>query len=183
MRLFFVTCVLSMLSFHLFGQRGVSFIEEYIDFSVGKSGFETNGIYVFTNNRDSEIRQEIQFPFALGIDSIEILRVYDFSSNKNIPYRSLNKSISFPLEMQPFDTVYINIAYTQTLLKNNVYILRSTQTWGKPLQKAQYTLTVYDSLPVETISYPPDSQKDNVYYWEKYNFLPSKDFEVVLKDD
>ena len=183
MRLFFVTCVLLMFPFHLFGQRGVSFIEEYIDFSVRKSGFETNGIYVFTNNRDSEIRQEIQFPFALGIDSIEILRVYDFSSNKNIPYRSLNKSISFPLEMQPFDTVYINIAYTQLLLKNNIYILRSTQTWGKPLQKAQYTLTVHDSLSVETISYPPDSQKDNVYYWEKYDFLPSKDFEVVLKDD
>ena len=82
--------------------------------------------------------------------------------------------------MQPADTVYINIAYTQTLLKNNVYILRSTKSWGKPLQKAQYALTVHDSLSIESISYPTDSQKDNVYYWEKQNFLPSKDFEVML---
>jgi hypothetical protein len=158
----------------------VSFIEEYIDFTIGKSGFETNGIYVFANTGEREIRQEIQFPFALGVDSVEVLRVYNFSYNKEIPYRTLKKSIAFLLEMQPFDTVYINIAYTQTLLKNNVYILRSTQAWGKPLQKAQYTLTVSDSLSIETFSYPPDSQKDNVYYWEKQDFLPSWDFEVGL---
>jgi hypothetical protein len=160
----------------------VSFIEEYIDFSIGKQGFETNGIYVFTNNSEREIRQEIQFPFALGIDSIEVLRVYNFSYNKNIFYRSLNKSISFLLEIQPLDTVYVSISYTQTLLKNNIYILRSTQAWGKPLQKAQYSLTVQDALSIETISYHPDSQKDNVYYLEKYDFLPSKDIEVVLKE-
>jgi hypothetical protein len=94
----------------------------------------------------------------------------------------MRKSILFPLEMQPLDTVYINIAYTQTLLKNNIYILRSTQAWGKPLQKAQYTLTVQNSFSIENISYSPDSQEDNVYYWEKYDFLPSKDFEVVLND-
>jgi len=181
MRLLLITCVLFLLPFHLFGQQEVSFIEEYIDFSVGKSGFETNGIYVFTNNSEQEVRQELQFPFALGIDSIEIVRVYNFTYNKNVPYRSMGKSIAFLLEMQPLDTVYINIAYTQTLLKNNVYILRSTQAWGKPLQKVQYTLTVHDSLSIEDMSYLPDSQEDNVYYWEKYDFLPSKDFEVVLE--
>jgi len=102
MRRFFVICVLSILPFSLFGQREVSFIEEY------------------------------------------------------------------------------NIAYTQTLLKNNVYILRSTQAWGKPLQKAQYSLTVHDSLSIENFSYPPDSQEDNVYHWEKYDFLPTEDFEVKI---
>ena len=180
MRLLLITCVLALLPFHLFGQRKVSFVEEYIDFTVKKSGFETNGIYVFTNSSDKKIRQEIRFPFALEEDSIYIMRVYNFTYNKNIPYHSKGKSITFSLEMEPSDTVYINIAYTQMLLKNNVYILRSTQAWGKPLQKAQYTLTVEDTLSIETFSYPPDSQKDNVYYWEKSDFLPEKDFEVEL---
>jgi len=182
MRLFFITCAVSIFSFSLYGQRSVSFIEEYIDFLVGKSGFETNGIYVFTNNTDKLIRQEIRFPFALGIDSIEVLRVYHISYNKNLPFRTMSKSISFPLEVEARDTVYINIAYTQTLLKNNVYILRSTQAWGQPLQKAKYSLTVHDSLTIESISYQPDSQKDNIYYWEKYNFLPTEDFEVMLSE-
>jgi len=181
MRLFLTIYVLFILPFHLFGQREVSFIEEYIDFTIGKTGFETNGVYVFTNNSEQEVRQEFHFPFALGIDSIDILQVYNFSYNKNAPYRNMNRGIAFLLEIQPLDTVYINISYTQTLLKNNVYILRSTKAWGKPLQKVQYTLTVHDSLFIEDISYPPDSQKDNVYYWEKYDFFPSKDFEVVLK--
>jgi len=181
MRTFFIICVLSILTFSLPGQ-GVSFIEEYIDFSIGESGFETNGIYVFANNGDKEIRQEIRFPFALGIDSIDVQRVYNISYNKNMPYRSSNKSISFLLELQARDTVYINIAYTQTLLKNNIYILRSTQAWGKPLQKAQYSLTVHDALSIENLSYPPDSQKDNVYHWEKYDFLPTEDFEVRLSN-
>jgi len=180
MRRFFVICVLSTLPFSVFAQREVSFIEEYIDFSIGKSGFETNGIYVFANNGDKEVQMEIRFPFALGMDSIDVQRVYNLSYNKTMPYRSLNKSISFMLELAARDTVYVNIAYTQTLLKNNVYILRSTQAWGKPLQKAQYSLTVHDSLSIENFSYPPDSQEDNVYHWEKYDFLPTEDFEVTI---
>ena len=79
MRLFLITCVLSLLPFCLFGQREVSFIEEYIDFSIGKTGFETNGIYVFTNNSDRGIQQDIQFPFALGTDSIQVIRLYNIS--------------------------------------------------------------------------------------------------------
>jgi hypothetical protein len=171
-----------MPSFLLFGQKDLAFIEEYIDFSIGKTGFETNGIYVFTNNSDKTIARKIQFPFAMETDSVNVLRVYNFSYNKNIPYQTLKKSISFMLEIEVADTVYINIAYTQTLLKNNVYILRSTKAWGKPLQKAQYSLTVHDSLLIEDMSYPADSQKDNVYYWEKTDFMPTKDFEVVLSD-
>lgn len=177
----FFLFLLTLLPFATPAQRELSFAEEYIDFSIGKSGFETNGVYLFVNNTDRKLYQEIRFPFAVGTDSIEIQQLYNLSEQKKIAYKTGDKSISFAIAAEPRDTVQVNVNYRQKLLRNNVYILRSTMAWGEPLQIAKYTLTVHDDLEIESTSYPYDVQKENVMYWERRGFMPEKNFEVILK--
>lgn len=163
-------------------QRELSFVEEYIDFTVASSGFETNGVYLFVNNTDKELHRGIRFPFAVSTDSIEVVQVYNLSYQKKIRFDVLHKGIMFAVNIQPRDTILVNINYRQTLSKRNVYILRSTEAWGEPLQTAKYSLTIEDGLKVEALSYPADDFSEGVYRWEKHDFMPDKDFEVVLEE-
>jgi hypothetical protein len=82
------------------------------------------------------------------------------------------------------DSVDIHIYYRQKSATSNKYILTSTQSWSKPLEKAIYTLTVDDDIKIKHFSYNPDDvqmiNKRKVYFWKKQDFMPETDFEVVL---
>ena len=164
-------------------QRKLSFIEEYIDFTLNKDFFEVNGVYLFHNTSDELIRTTISFPFASNVQSIDTIRVFDLNKNNLIEYKSFGKSIYFPLEIAANDTVSYNIAYRQPIAKINEYILLTTHAWGKPLQKVKYSLKVNDGIEVEEISYAPDSiTASGIRKWEKQNFMPDKNFIVTIKN-
>jgi len=163
-------------------QNKINFINEKIDFSIDNKYFIVNGIYCFYNNSDKEIRQTILFPFSETADSLQIKRVYNLTYLKNIFYKRLNNnSIIFKVVVLPKRTVDVNIAYSQKTDKENTYILKSTQTWGKPLQKAEYSLSVDNSVVIDSLSVKPDSLSNSIYYWSKTNFYPNKDFTVWIK--
>ena len=161
-------------------QREISFVEEYIDFGINAEKFVINGVYLFRNNTNRDIAQKITFPFGISTDSVTVNRVWDLTNGHGIDYKILKESIAFSIKLGPQDTFSLNIAYNQPIKKENRYILRSTQAWGEALKMATYSLTVKD-VDVEQFSYAPDSIKGNIYYWQKRDFLPEKDFIVTLK--
>jgi hypothetical protein len=81
--------------------------------------------------------------------------------------------------------VDVNIFYRQKTAEKNTYIITSTQLWKQALKKAVYTLTA--SMPVDEarFSYPfLSKEKRNeryFYFWEMTDFLPDKEFEVVVQ--
>jgi hypothetical protein len=166
---------------NLLAQPKLEFIGERIDFAINSERFAINGIYYFANISEKAIKQTILFPFAKNTDSIIVKRVYNLTYSENFSYQELENAIAFKILVLPKDTVKINIAYSQNTVKENIYILESTQTWGKSLKKADYSLTFDSTVQIDSLSLKSDSLNDNVYYWERHDFYPNENFKVWIK--
>lgn len=165
----------------LLAQQKLEFIGERIDFAINSARFTVNGIYYFANNSEQEIKQTILFPFSKNTDSLTVKRVYNLTYSENLSYQELENAVAFKLLVLPMDTVKINIAYSQNKVRENIYILESTQTWSQALKKADYSLTFDTSVQIDSLSLKPDYLDNNVYYWKKQNFYPNENFKVWIK--
>ena len=172
------------LSTYIQAQNNVSFFEEHIDFQLDSKYFTINGIYSFYNNSNSLVNQQIIFPFADKTTEIDSIRVLNLNTPKSTRFIRLENSISFDLNIAAKDTVDINIFYRQRIAVENKYIITSTQTWGKPLDKAVYTLTADKNLRIKSFSYPYNSVRQvkdkKLYTWEMREFMPKFDFEITI---
>jgi hypothetical protein len=166
---------------NLFAQQKLGFIGERIDFAINSDRFTINGIYYFANNSEHEIKQTILFPFSKNTDSIIVKRVFNLTYSENLGFQVLENAVAFKILVLPKDTVKVNIAYSQSTVKENIYILESTQTWGQALKRADYSLTFDTSVQIDNLSLKPDSLVNNVYYWKKQDFYPNENFKIWLK--
>lgn len=167
-------------------QGEVLFFEEHIDFSLDSNYFSINGIYSFQNKNNRNITQHIAFPFAEKSTKIDSIRIIDLYSGREIDFNRKDNFIFFFVYLPVNDTVDVNIFYRQKTAVNNKYIITSTQSWGKPLKTAIYTLTTGKNVKIKSFTYLPDSvnELDNktVYLWEKHDFIPENDFEIILEE-
>jgi hypothetical protein len=165
----------------LMAQEQLEFVGEQIDFSITPGLFSINGIYNFINSSGNEIHPAILFPFPDYADSVKVKRVYNLSYHENIPYQKVLKGIVFKFAVLPNDTVSIHIAYCQRTRRENMYILESTKTWKKPLQKALYSLTFDNAVTIDSLSIKPDTLIGHVYYWTRTNFYPGENFSIWIR--
>lgn len=184
-RHFLMTNVLLFLSLCVYAQREVSFIEEYIDFSIDENYFSINGIFVFNNHSERKIRQTIRFPFAEKTAIIDSIKVTNISRSEQIAYMKSESSILFDFIIPAKDTTHIHIFYRQPTSPINHYIITTTQSWGKALEKAIYTLYTSPDISIDYFSYTPDSKEERndgfLYRWTKEDFSPEEDFIFKLK--
>ena len=175
-----VACTISTVQ----AQHPVSFFEEHIDFVLDSANFSINGIYSFHNGSDQPVNEHIIFPFADKTSGMDSIRIVNLNTLKKIPFITLERSVSFEFEIQPKDTIDLNIFYRQKIATKNTYIITSTQSWGKPLETAVYTLTTEKNLRIKSFSYTPDSVRVNndkrIYSWSKHDFMPKIDFEITI---
>ncbi len=176
-----ILLVLMQIPLFAGAQERLQFIGERIDFELNDSLFITNGIYQFVNTTNHEIRQTIIFPFSPLSDSIVVKRVFDLSHLRSIPHQLTQNGIVFKIRLLPQDTLSINIAYSQLRERENIYILKSTQSWHQALKSAKYSLMFDTSIRIDSISYPPDRKVDNVYFWDKTDFYPEENFIVWIR--
>jgi hypothetical protein len=162
-------------------QQKLEFIGEKIDFAINSDRFSINGIYYFSNSSEQEIKQTILFPFSKNTDSVTVKRVYNLTYSENLSFQELENAVAFKILVLPKDTVKINITYSQNTVKENIYILKSTQTWGQALKRADYSLTFDTSIQIEKLSLKPDSLENNVYYWKRKDFYPNENFRIWIK--
>jgi hypothetical protein len=165
----------------LCSQNSLRFVGERIDFEIDRAHFTTNGLYFLANVSDRGMERVIIFPFAENADSINVKHVFNLKTKHKVDFNLLPGAISFSLYFAPHDTIGVNVFYTQKTGPENIYILESTQAWGKALKSAKYSLQVDASVVVDGFSYPPDSQDGNVYYWDKKDFYPKENFKVFIK--
>jgi hypothetical protein len=179
-----LSLLVACTALHVQAQQPVSFFEEHIDFVLDSAIFSINGIYSFHNGSDHPVNEHIVFPFADKTSGIDSIRIVNLNTLEKVPFKRLESSISFEFSLQPKDTVDLNIYYRQKATTKNTYIITSTRTWSKPLETAVYSLTTPYELPVKSFSYTPDSSKTvhgkRVYMWEKHQFMPERDFEIVV---
>jgi len=166
---------------NLLAQHKLEFIGEKIDFAINRDRFSINGIYYFLNSSEQEIKQTILFPFSKNTDSIIVKRVFNLTYSENLSFQELNNAVAFKVLVLPNDTVKVNIAYSQNTVKENIYILESTQTWGQALEKADYSLEFESSVLIDSLSLKPDTLINNVYLWRKLDFYPNDNFKIWIK--
>lgn len=179
-----LTLLMYSTSLYLQAIHHVSFFEEHIDFTLEAGYFVINGIYSFHNDAERDVNQQIVFPFADKTATIDSIRIVNLSTVSEIPFKRLENSVFFHFTVPPKDTVDVNIFYRQKISTINKYIITSTQSWGKPLEKAVYTLTTDKNFKIKSFTYVPDSIGKigikQLYFWKKQNFMPKLDFEITI---
>ena len=143
-------------------------------------------MYYFRNISDKELKQRLIYPFpqdsAYGkVDSLFVINVIDstITTNSHIG----NKGASFTIQIDPDSTAVYRIGYRQELKdKKAEYVLTTTQTWGRPFEQVNYTLTFPKELSLDSLSYMPDSLREEnnryIFFWYNENFMPYRNFEI-----
>lgn len=179
--LLFCLFISFLLSSSSFAQRA-DFFREDITFSLNRTNLDVDGYYWFTNHSEKTVESEIFYPFAnYSNEKIDSIRLFNISKGEKVRFtKDENKGIYFRLNIAPHDTLLFQIGYRQTLSADSaVYILKTTQGWGKPIDLAEYKLVVPSSLPIKKFTYEPDRsykiENSTVYYWKKEKFMPKED--------
>lgn len=184
----FLTTIVVICCFIFFteAQATISFFEEHIDFSLDNNYFTINGIFSFANKSNMLQTQQIIFPFANETHSIDSIRIINLNTLSNLDFIRLKSAVIFKITVPANDTVDLNIFYRQKKSSINKYIITSTQSWGKPLKKAVYSLSTEKELNIKSFTYKPDTIKiiddKKLYLWNKTDFMPKNDFEIILDD-
>jgi hypothetical protein len=175
---FYLLIILCSFSF---SQRA-NFFKEDITFRLDSMHLNVEGYYWFSNISHTSIATEMFYPFPYTYgDTIDSIRIYNISIGQKHPFKLEGcNGISFYLFIAPHDTVIFQIGYRQKLISDSaVYLLKTTQNWGKPLAHAEYKLLVTEPLVIKHFSYPPtksyEIQNEKIYYWEMNDFMPDHD--------
>ena len=170
-----------LLNSFAFGQRA-DFFQEDITFRLDGVYLNVEGYYWFSNHSDKIVNIDIFYPFPYHCgEQIDSIQIYNISYGQETKFKKESKyGISFKMHLAAFDTVLFQIKYKQKLNADSAkYILKSTQSWGKPIKYTEYKLITPDSLFIKKFSYPPDKSYEfenvRIYYWKKENFLPIQD--------
>ena len=166
--------------------KDLQFFREDLSFEIKEDHFYVNGLYYFRNTSNKELKQRLIYPFpqnsAYGkVDSLFVINVIDSTITTNIQKRE--NCTSFTIQIDTDSTAIYRIGYRQKLKgKKAEYILTTTQTWSRPFEQVNYTLTFPKELFLDSLSYMPDSLREEsnkyIFFWYKENFMPDRNFKI-----
>jgi hypothetical protein len=78
--------------------------------------------------------------------------------------------------------VVLHLHYEQATHRGRgAYILTSTHSWGRPLEKAAYRL-VPEGVQITSSNYPLIPDQSGVFHWTREQFMPSADWRFTWKE-
>ena len=164
----------------------LSFCKENITFTIcAPDTVEVSGIYWFSNTGDSSVSTIITYPFPVDSNAeypyhIVVTRC---STRKPVVFKQFPFGIEWhqSVSARGFDSVLV--IYRQKVKKGvGQYIVSTTKQWGKPLQKADFTLCVPRRITMTFWAFQADSltaTQDTILYHSHFkSFLPDGEMEV-----
>lgn len=182
--LLFISYLFSLRSSY---SQGLEFYKEDLTFEIKENIFIVKGKYYFCNTSDKAISQMLFYPFPVDSNlygKIDTLNVHD--EENPIPIIKQNATGAyFPVSILPYTAKNYIIQYQQELLGTQAeYILVSTQKWKKPLESANFTLTLPTNNTLDSLSYEVDSvhtlDHAKVYYWSRKEFMPDRNIVIIF---
>ncbi len=178
-----VLLVLSLIiSFFNACSQGFSFYKENITMKIERDHFYVTGIYYLKSDRSKSETLVYPFPVDSSFGEVDSIYVFNLTTNENIMLKKLKTNYAvFKIDFSHNSELMIQVAYRQKLLDTRAeYILKSTISWKKPLDQANYQLVVPSNMHICKFSIPPQdsiiTKKDIVYYWRKLNYMPTENF-------
>jgi hypothetical protein len=161
----------------------ISFFAEDLHFTLTENKFEVDGLYYFRNQTNQCLDQVLFYPFPEINEYGEIIfiNINSHGDTTQPVLRQRPTGAIFKLELKPFEEKAYRINYAQRPVSGKAkYIITTTGYWNRPFEIAKYSLTYPQTISIDSTSLPPDSilfKKDKIiYYWEKTDFMPDKDF-------
>jgi hypothetical protein len=166
--------------------QNLEFYREDILFDIQKDKVVTDAAYYFCNIGDKDIRISLFYPFpGQTMDLIDSLVIEDLKTNEIIPYREAESGVFIGISVKAYGQSAFRVYFRQRLEEDHfLYILKTTKSWGQPLEIANYELQMPLTCLLDSISYLPDTSyklNDIQYFkWKKTDFMPDRDFEVFF---
>ena len=170
-----------------FARSGLRFTEEDLSFGIEDSIFSVRGVYYFSTDHPG--KYPILYPFP---EDEEMGEAYDIlvryiQTDETIDYKFKKKKnfITFVLNVDDDTPVYIS--YKQRLYDNFArYILLSTHSWKRPLERVEYKLNIMNDLKITYFSIEPDNEISldfgRLYLWQRENYMPDRDLIFEFKE-
>lgn len=158
----------------------VHFAREEIVMDVRPGTLEVRGMYHFTCSAKEPLVASVFYPFPLDSthlypDSIEI---------RQHAFERQDSGVAFRMRFRPEAEDSFFAYYRQPLKANSAtYIVTTTRKWKRPIDLAQFRVTVPAGFKDVKLTFKPDSvvQSDSTvsYFFTRKKFYPDKDVVVT----
>jgi hypothetical protein len=162
------------------GQQPVEFARERIAVNLDGTAIAVDGDYVLRNPAGTDRVQKLYYPFPVDSthpfpDSISVWR-----KRAPVTFEQSGNGIVFSVEVGGGKSAGFRVVYVQRCFDNSgCYILTTTSQWNRPLESAEFEITVTDAVNLEWCSYEltPAGKIEGMRTYEFYqkNFMPEKD--------
>jgi hypothetical protein len=175
--------LLLVLSIVIVVNSEISFKKESIAVRInGCDTLEIVADYYFSNTDTTEASTMIYYPFP--IDSIDFyphyITVSHLKDGKSVRYVQKDDGVTWDLKVNRLSIDSIRVVYRQRVSeRKGRYILTTTKYWKKPLEQADFSVSVPEHITLNYWSFQFDSvniQNENtIYRARKIAFLPDAD--------
>jgi len=164
----------------------LSFEAEELDFYLESDLWEMDGLFHFANYDSLSTKELIYFPVpsdSLCLPAkIQTLAIQDSNGAEVTMLNQSKNGFTFLLSLPALSFCSLHINYTQALKSNYAkYIITTSNSWGRPLPYAKYTLHPGIKVQISSLPFPLQKQEERNYIWEFYDFTPDKEFEVTFQ--
>jgi hypothetical protein len=160
----------------------VHFAREEIAMDVGPGTLEVRGMYHFQCSARQPLVATLFYPFPLDSthlypDSIEI---------KQQGFQRQDSGVSFRMQFRPGTEDSFFAYYRQPLKTNSAtYIVTTTRKWKRPIDLAQFRVTVPAGFKDVELTFKADSVRKTdstvSYFFARKKFFPDRDVTVTWR--
>jgi|GEM_PF-2114195 len=180
--------VLAALAFGCGARPGASdprFVSETVRLEIDAAEFSVEGTYFFTGGTNhTDFPVFYPFPADAGLGPAELVGAW-IRTNRGAeePLGALvfRDGLRFRLPFSTADSCSVRVRYRQASPERRaVYILRSTQAWGRPLERAEFVAVCTQAATDPVFNYPfrASAPSPGTYTFEASPFLPEEDLVI-----
>lgn len=159
------------------------FLSERIDVHVYPEEIRVNGYYIYKNPFPFPVVQGFTIPFPVDQDhpapgEVRVERLMPVK--EAVPIRRAFGNTGFETYFSAYEEAEIAVSYRQKAGgMQATYILKTTQPWGRPLERGVYTLFTHGTAIVSS-NYPLDLS-GKAPGFQKTGFMPDKDWQFTWR--
>ena len=132
--------------------RKPSFVGEDVTITVAPTQVKVEGVYRFRNPAEDAQTLKLRYPFARGpeLGEPDNVVVRD-GEGRDVPYSWKRHDVAFEVTVPPRSETEVSVSYEQPCRGGEfTYILTSTRSWRRPIERAAFAVEVPPQLaPVE----------------------------------
>jgi hypothetical protein len=163
----------------------LQFFQEEIAVEVMGDSAVLTGVYHFRNLSAQPARTRLLYPFPRrpGLPEPRRIEVLDVLANRGVGIEKGERCVQFPIAVKPWGESAYRVRYVQPTPAGLMeYLLTTGRAWGRPLEKASFSVYLPDRLKMTFLSYPRDtlwkSGGGTTYEFHRRQFWPDRELTV-----